>query len=161
MNKVTSPNITFQHCDFSHPSHQKAFIQLIDEYIQHPMGDAAPLSYEKKQLLLEDLAQHPSVLTIFAIYENEYAGLAVGFIKYSTFCVAPYVNVHDFIITQTHRNKKLGHLLLTYLINLAKERRYCKVNLEVRTDNQVAQDLYRSLGFTECHPPMLFWQKLL
>lgn len=161
MNNSTAPNITFQTCDFSHKRHQKAFIHLIDAYMQDPMGDARPLDEGQKQQMTSDLAKHPSVLAIFVLFEGEYAGLAVTFTNYSTFRVAPYLNVHDLIIDERFRNKKLGRSLMNYLIDLAKNRSYCKVNLEVRHDNLIAQGLYRSLAFTECQPPMLFWEKLL
>jgi GNAT superfamily N-acetyltransferase len=161
MTKSTAPNITFQTCNFSHKRHQKAFIHLIDAYMQDPMGDARPLNNEQKQQLISDLAKHPSVLAIFVLCEEDYAGLAVAFTNYSTFRVARYLNVHDLIIDPKYRNKKLGRLLMNYLIGLAKNRSYCKVNLEVRHDNLIAQGLYRSLGFKECQPPMLFWEKLL
>jgi GNAT superfamily N-acetyltransferase len=161
MNKSTVPIITFQTCDFSHKRHQKAFIHLIDAYMQDPMGDARPLNNEQKHLLIRDLYKHPSVLAIFVLFEEDYAGLAVTFTNYSTFRVAPYLNVHDLVIAPKYRNKKLGRSLLNYLINHAMERQYCKINLEVRHDNHIAQSLYHSLGFTECQPPMLFWEKLL
>lgn len=161
MNKHTAQKVTFQTCDLSLANHQKAFIHLIATYMQDPMGDGPPLDEGQKQQLISDLAKHPSVLAIFVLCEEDYAGLAVAFTNYSTFKAAHYLNVHDLIIDPKFRNQKLGRLLLNYLINLAKERNYCKVNLEVRHDNHLAQGLYLSLGFTECQPPMLFWEKLL
>jgi ribosomal protein S18 acetylase RimI-like enzyme len=161
MNKATAPKVTFQHCDFSLPNHQKEFIRLIEAYMQDPMGDAPSLSDAQKQNLIHDLDKHPSALVIFVLCDGVFAGLAVGFTNYSTFRAAHYLNVHDLIIDKNFRNKKLGRALLNYLIDIAKDYNYCKVTLEVRNDNHIAQGLYRSLGFTECQPPMLFWQKLL
>jgi len=41
----------------------------------------------------------------------------------------------------------------------AKNRNCSKVTLEVREDNITAQNLYKSIGFGECEPPMKFWVK--
>lgn len=161
MIKPNGQKMTFLTCDFSLARHQKAFIQLVNAYMQDPMGDAQPLTDGQKQQLISDLAKHPTVLAIFVLFEGEYAGLAVAFTNYSTFRAAPYLNVHDLIIDPKYRNKKLGRALIQYLIELAKDRKYCKVNLEVRHDNHIAQGLYNSLGFAECQPPMRFWEKLL
>jgi ribosomal protein S18 acetylase RimI-like enzyme len=161
MNKTTAPKVTFQPCNFSHPDHQKAFIHLIGAYMQDPMGAAPPLSEVQKQKLISDLSQHPSVLVIFILCEEAYVGLAVGFINYATFRAAHYLNVHDLIIDPKYRNQKLGRLLMNHLIELSKNRNYCKITLEVRNDNHIAQSLYSSLGFTDCQPPMLYWEKLL
>ncbi len=161
MNKHNAQKVTFRTCNFNLASHQKAFIHLIATYMHDPMGDAPPLDEGQKQQMISALAKHPSVLTIFVLFEGGYAGLAVAFINYSTFKAAHYLNVHDLVIDPKFRNKKLGRLLLNYLIDLAMERQYCKITLEVRNDNHIAQGLYRSLDFTECQPPMLFWEKLL
>lgn len=161
MNKTSAQDVTFQPCDFGLASHQKEFILLMDAYMNDPMGEARPLKDEQKQQLISDLAQHPSVLAIFVLFKEAYAGLAVTFTNYSTFRVAPCLNVHDLIIHPKYRNLKLGRFLMNHLMDHAKNHAYCKVNLEVRNDNHIAQSLYRSLGFTECQPPMLFWEKLL
>jgi ribosomal protein S18 acetylase RimI-like enzyme len=44
---------------------------------------------------------------------------------------------------------------------MAQERGYCKLTLEVRKDNPVAQRVYRNLGFEAGTPEMLFWSKML
>ena len=48
---------------------------------------------------------------------------------------------------------------LEKLIELAQEREFCKVTLEVRDDNTVAQAMYKELGFADCEPKMHFWTK--
>jgi ribosomal protein S18 acetylase RimI-like enzyme len=161
MSKPAAPKVHFQSCNFNQSDHQEAFTHLIGTYMQDPMGDTLPLSPVQKQKLLSDLAEHPSVLAFFILSDNEYAGLAVAFSNYSTFRAARYLNIHDLIIHPKHRNKNLGRLLMNHLIDYAKERHYCKITLEVRNDNHIAQSLYRSIDFAECHPPMLFWEKLL
>ncbi|MHB9142771.1 MAG: GNAT family N-acetyltransferase, partial [Paludibacter sp.] len=60
-----------------------------------------------------------------------------------------------------YRGKGLGKALMKKLEDISIERNYCKITLEVREDNAVAQNLYRSLGYGECQPKMLFWTKKL
>jgi ribosomal protein S18 acetylase RimI-like enzyme len=67
--------------------------------------------------------------------------------------------VHDLAVIKTARGKGIGRKLLERIIEIAKEKDYCKVTLEVRTDNINAQGLYKSLGFIECKPVMHYWEK--
>jgi ribosomal protein S18 acetylase RimI-like enzyme len=46
-------------------------------------------------------------------------------------------------------------------VAIATERKYCKVTLEVRSDNLPAQMLYKSMGFKDSNPSMYFWTKEL
>jgi ribosomal protein S18 acetylase RimI-like enzyme len=41
----------------------------------------------------------------------------------------------------------------------SKERRCCRITLEVREDNRIAQKLYKSMGFEPTVPEMLYWRK--
>lgn len=51
-------------------------------------------------------------------------------------------------ILEEHRGRKIGRLLLEYLIAFAKESEYiAKIDLQVRIDNTVAIKLYKSLNF--------------
>jgi ribosomal protein S18 acetylase RimI-like enzyme len=47
------------------------------------------------------------------------------------------------------------------LVEIASDRAYCKITLEVREDNEAALALYRNMGFVECEPKMYFWTKTL
>jgi ribosomal protein S18 acetylase RimI-like enzyme len=75
--------------------------------------------------------------------------------------VKAYLNIHDIVVYERFRSKGLGKALMEKLVEISVERDYCKITLEVREDNQVAQSLYRSLGFEECKPNMFFWTKKL
>jgi ribosomal protein S18 acetylase RimI-like enzyme len=53
-------------------------------------------------------------------------------------------------------------MLLEKNVTWAREKLGCsKVTLEVRDDNLVAKSLYKSLGFKDSDPPMLYWTKML
>jgi ribosomal protein S18 acetylase RimI-like enzyme len=98
---------------------------------------------------------------LFEIYDGTVAGVATCFENFSTFMVKPYLNIHDFFVHPDFRGKGLANRLMQELISIANERKYCKITLEVREDNLVAQGLYKSHGFEDCKPNMLFWTKKL
>ncbi|MDP4240653.1 MAG: GNAT family N-acetyltransferase [Bacteroidota bacterium] len=154
-------NITFEHCDFENPVHLTALAGLLNHYMADPMGDAPPLNKLKQLRLVDGLATHPSAFVLFVLYKGEIAGLTTCFINFSTFNIKPYLYIHDLVVYAGFRNKGLGKALMEKLIELSAERGYCKITLEVREDNKIAQGLYRSLGFEDCNPAMFFWTKKL
>lgn len=98
---------------------------------------------------------------LFIEYNSEIVGLATCFINYSTFKAQPYINVHDIVIHSSMRGKQLGKLLMQKIIEIAHHYNCCKVTLEVREDNIVAQRMYKQLGFADTNPPMHFWTRVL
>jgi len=110
---------------------------------------------------VDGLANHPTAFVLFICHEGRYAGMVTCFELFSTFTVKPYLYVHDVVIHSDFRGKGLGRKLMEQVVAYSNERNYCKITLEVREDNPVAQQLYKSLGFDECNPSMLFWTKKL
>jgi len=153
--------IEFEFCDYENPTHLNALVDLLNHYMSDPMGESEPLNKRQQLRLVDGLANHPSSFVLFALYDQKIVGLATCFINFSTFKVKPYINLHDIVINEQYRGKGLGRLLLEELINISEQRKYCKISLEVREDNKVAQNLYRSLGFNECSPNMYFWTKMI
>lgn len=146
-------------CDFKNVVHRQKVVELIDAYMQDPMGGGNPMPEKNKQPLVEGLATQPGTFVLFAVEEDRYLGVATCFVNFSTFNVKPYINVHDLAVIKAARGKGVGRKLLERIIEIAKEKDYCKVTLEVRNDNHNAQGLYKSLGFNECKPVMHFWEK--
>lgn len=153
--------IEFEFCDFENPTHLTALADLLNMYMADPMGDSPQLNKLQQLRLVDGLANHPASFVLFEIYDGVAVGLATCFIYFSTFLVKPYLNIHDFFVHPDHRGKGLANKLMQELVSIANERKYCKITLEVREDNRVAQGLYKSLGFEECQPNMLFWTKKL
>lgn len=154
-------NIEFTFCDYHNPQHCLKLTELLNCYIADPMGGGTPLDIEKSQQLITGLQAHPSSFVLFVSLNSEIAGLATCFINFSTFKVKPFINIHDIIIKKEMREKGLGRALLNKIIEIAADRNYCKVNLEVREDNVNAKALYQSLGFKDTEPAMHFWTKSL
>lgn len=154
-------NITYAFCDFSDEEHCSKLVALINQYIADPMGGGTPLTPMQQLRLVDGLANHPSSFVLFVLLDNQIVGLATCFINFSTFKAKPYINIHDLIIDNYYRGKGLGRSLLQQIELIGKERKYCKITLEVREDNTVAQNLYTKLGYKDAEPKMHFWTKEL
>lgn len=153
--------IIFEFCDFENPDHLTALAALTNHYMSDPMGGLPELSKLQQLRLVDGLANHPTAEVLFAISGEKVLGLATCFVNFSTFQVKPYLYIHDICVWKEHRGKGVGKMLMEKLIAIAEERKYCKITLEVREDNAVAQSLYKSLGFKDSESKMLFWTKKL
>jgi ribosomal protein S18 acetylase RimI-like enzyme len=144
-------------CDFKNEEHRQKLVELTEAYMADPMGGEEIMKDEIKKKLVNGLREHPACMVLFAQVENEYVGIATSYINFSTFKAKPYFNVHDIAVKKEFRGMGIGRKLLERVIELAQERDFCKVTLEVRDDNYNAQHLYKSLGFKDCEPKMYFW----
>jgi ribosomal protein S18 acetylase RimI-like enzyme len=129
-------------CDFNNPDHCRALVSLMNEYIADKMGDGIPYTQEQKLALVEGLRRHESKLIVLAKSGDRFVGLTNSFVNFATFTVKPFVNIHDVIVTSDWRNKGLGRLMLSKVIEKALELGCSKVTLEVREDNDNAKHLY-------------------
>jgi len=148
-------------CNLSDPLHCQAVSELTATYMLDDMGSSEVMSALMKEALIEGLAKHPAKLLLLANMDNRFVGLCTCFINFSTFKVKPYLNIHDVIVLNEYRNMKIGRKLIEKAMDIARQRNYCKLTLEVRNDNQNAMHLYKSLGFLDSTPPMFFWTKTL
>lgn len=147
--------------DFSNQQHCDAVIELMNHYMQDPMGDAQPHNEESAVRLIEGLHKHSNKLCLLAEQDGEFIGLTNCFIGFGTFAAKPFINIHDIVVKNSVRGKGVGRLLLKRIKEMGEEMGCCKVTLEVRADNKLAQHLYSDMGFKEENPPMHFWVKKL
>lgn len=155
-------DISFEFCDFNDIEHQKALNSLLNSYMQDPMGDYPPHDENEQKALIEGLGNHPTTFVLFLKYKDNYLGFSTCFVNYSTFKLKPYLYIHDFFISKGIRGKNLGKAMMEKLVSISMERGYCKMSLEVRDDNKIAQNLYRKVGFGECtQMKMHYWEKEL
>jgi len=123
------------------------------------MGGGTPQTSLKQLQVVNGLANHTSSFVLFILVDRQIVGLATCFINFSTFKAKPFINIHDLIIGKDFRGKGLGRRLLLQVESIAKERKYCKITLEVREDNFAAKTLYAELGFKDVIPMMHFWTR--
>jgi ribosomal protein S18 acetylase RimI-like enzyme len=160
-NQASDKQISFVFCDFSELEHVNAMLEMLNHYMEDPMGDHLPHDRKKQEKLIRDLAAHPTVEILLAKVDGKYAGMVTTFVNYSTFKLQPYLYIHDVVVHESNRGQGIGRKMLQFLHTEAKSRGYCKVTLEVREDNPAALKLYASLGYKDCEPKMYFWTKYL
>ena len=158
--------ITILPVDFSKPSDQDAFWNLLNAYAIDIMGGGTPLDASIRTRLLHDLSQNKQALNYIAYDTNIPVGLVNCFLSYSTFYAAPLLNIHDLVVLPSHRGKGISKLLLKTVEDKAVELGCCKLTLEVLEGNQVARKVYNRFGFQsyELDPAAgkaLFLEKLL
>jgi ribosomal protein S18 acetylase RimI-like enzyme len=144
--------------DLDSPSHTRGLVECLDSYANDEMGGEQPLSAAVKSALIPGLKAQPGRLILLALEAELVVGIAICFMGFSTFAAKPRLNVHDLCVLPSHRGQGIGRRLMQAVLERAKSLGACAVTLEVRTDNRVAQGLYRSLGFTDAFAPMEFWQ---
>ncbi len=153
--------LSFCYCDFSNEEHCTQLARLINHYIADPMGGGTPLTPLQQLRMVDGLANHPASFVLLASVNHQIIGLATCFLNFSTFKAKPYINIHDLIVDRPYRGKGYGCLILQQIEVIARERKCCKITLEVREDNFPARTLYREQGFKAVYPPMFFWSKEL
>lgn len=139
--------VSVREADLAHPPDASAIVELIDEYARDAMGGGRPLPPEVSDGLAEGLAAHPTSFVLLAVREDRPVGVAVCFRGFSTFRARPLINVHDLAVTREMRGHGVGRQLLMAVEERARALGCCKLTLEVRGDNRIAQGLYRSFGF--------------
>lgn len=155
------PDLRFAVANLDDPAHAAGIVDCLNAYACDPMGGGEPLPATIKEAIIAGLKAHGANVSLLAIEADKIIGVAVCMMSFSTFRAAPRLNLHDFTVLPAARGRGIGRRLLTEVICHARAHRYCAVTLEVRTDNQAAQSLYRSLGFADCAAPMAFWIKTL
>lgn len=145
--------------DLQIKEHEQAFIKLMNAYMKHPMGKSASITADLANEIIRGLIEHPTYIGVMVKKDYQYVGLANCFKNYSTFNAKPLINIHDFIVLTENRKSGVGQFLLNGVWNIGKQLGCCRVNLEVRYDNDAAMNLYKKVGYNECNPPMYFWEK--
>ena len=147
--------------DLQNPVHCDQVIKLLNDYMNDHMGNNRPMPKELGPQIISGLKQHIGFLGFFVMDNDQFAGLANCNINFSTFQAKPLINIHDFVVAPECRNIGAGHFLLRGVINYASQNGFCRVNLEVREDNLTAKSVYKKMGFTDCVPRMMFWERKL
>jgi ribosomal protein S18 acetylase RimI-like enzyme len=153
--------VTIIPCDYANIEHTVAVVMLLNAYIADKMGGGRVLDKDDGKRLTESLKAHQKSIVLLAFGESGFVGLLVAFENISTFAARAMINIHDVVVLSKFRAGGVGRALMEAVICEAKKRECVRVTLEVRKDNEIAQNLYKDLGFKEAEPAMFFWKKEL
>ena len=84
--------------DYHNPTHCLELIRLLNLYREDPMGAVPRMSKKEGEMLIEGLRKTPSAITLLVFKGVQAVGMANGFVNFSTFQLAPYLNIHDVCI---------------------------------------------------------------
>ncbi|MDR0761766.1 MAG: GNAT family N-acetyltransferase [Campylobacteraceae bacterium] len=154
-------SINIINCDYKNPKHTNAVKLLLNAYITDEMGGGKPLSEEIQKFLIKRLSTHKTAIVLLAQIDAEFAGLLIAFENIATFKAKPMINIHDIIVLKKYRGSGVGRMLMNAVADEAKKRGCVRITLEVREDNVIAQNLYKSMDFKETEPKMFYWRKEL
>ena len=136
--------------DYHKATHARTIIDLLDAYARDPMGGGEALSAFAKANLVNALAQRPQAFSVLA-FTDATESVPVGLINciegFSTFKCQPLVNVHDVVVLDAYRGKRIAQQMLGLVSQIALQRGACKLTLEVLQGNTGAVKLYERVGF--------------
>lgn len=155
---MTAQSYSYAELNIDDEDHQMALFNLMNAYMLDRMGCEKPLEVDSFQDLVRGLQNQSNYIGVLVKNEDGYIALANCFVNFSTFKISTLLNIHDLIVLPDHRGKGVGRFLMQSIKIIAKKIDCCKITLEVRNDNQTAQNLYLSEGFKECNPAMYFWE---
>ncbi len=152
--------------DYSNEQHSNDIVSLLNDYALDSMGGGEALSSYVKENLVNELAKQHGAITVLAYIDNKPAGLINCFQGFSTFKCKPLLNIHDVVVLNQYRGQGICQKMLNKIEELATEKGYCKLTLEVLEGNEAAKKAYINYGFEayELDPAngkALFWQKTL
>jgi ribosomal protein S18 acetylase RimI-like enzyme len=152
--------------DLENASHADDILNMLGQYAEDIMGGGNELSLQVKQNLIPQLSKRTDCLILLAYDESTPIGLSIAFEGFSTFYAKPLLNIHDFVVSPNYRGKGIAKLLLDKTEEIARQRGYCKLTLEVLQGNSRAQKIYKDFGFAgyeldEKNGKALFWDKKL
>ncbi len=153
--------------DYSNSAQMDILLELLQMYAQDPMGGGASIPPHVISELPKALKERPFMhsFIVFSTH-NKALGFANCIESFSTFAAKSVLNIHDFAVLPSERNKGVSQFLLHEICEFAKGIQCCKLTLEVLEGNTAAIAAYRSSGFKayELDPEMgkaLFFQKYL
>ncbi|BAX79252.1 GNAT family N-acetyltransferase [Labilibaculum antarcticum] len=155
---MTTLSYSFVELNLDDQNHQTALFNLMNTYMLDRMGCEKPLHVDSFQDLVKGLKNQANYIGVLVKIDGGYIALANCFVNFSTFQMSSLINIHDLIVLPDYRGKGVGRFLMQSVKAIARNRDCCKITLEVRNDNQTAQNLYLSEGFKECSPSMYFWE---
>lgn len=146
------------HCD--------ALMDQMSLYATDIMGGGDQLSLYCQKNLIPKLKKREDYHAWLAFDGEKAIGILNAFESFSTFYAQPLLNIHDLAVTPAYRNKGVATQLMQQAEQFSIQQNYCKLTLEVLTENELAKHLYKTLGYAPYQLSATagvaeFWQKQL
>ena len=124
---------------------RKALVGMLEALaVQH----GVEVSEEKLSAAFDHALANPAqVRFAVAQRDDEVVGIVSLQEAYSTWQAAAYGTIEDFYVKAGEREKGVGTELLALLMEEARRRGYCRVELQVQEDNDAAWKFYEARGF--------------
>jgi len=121
-----------------------ALIVALAEFEKLPPPDADA----QARLIADGFGEHPRYEAYLAFQEstNTPIGYAFIFETYSTFLARPTLYLEDLFVLPDYRRQGVGGALLKFLIGMAQERGYGRMEWTCLAWNTNAQAVYEKLG---------------
>jgi ribosomal protein S18 acetylase RimI-like enzyme len=159
-------NVEIIKADYLNPAHGRAIGHLLNAYASDLMGGGKFLDPKLLEKLPTELSKLPHAFSLIAYFGADPVGLVNCFEGFSTFKCKPLINIHDMVVLKAFRGQGIAQKLLKATEAIAIEHGCCKLTLEVLSNNQIAQGVYRKFGFSDyaldpSAGTALFWEKFL
>ena len=139
--------LTVLQADYANAGHARAVVDLLDAYARDPAGGGHALETFTRDHLIASLAARPQAFSVLAFDGEVPVGLVNCLEGFSTFACRPLVNIHDLAVLPSHRGRRVAEQMLQLVERIARERKACKLTLEVLSGNHSANRLYTRVGF--------------
>ena len=139
--------LTVLQADYANAGHARAVVDLLDAYARDPAGGGHALETFTRDNLIASLAARPQAFSVLAFDGEVPVGLVNCLEGFSTFACRPLVNIHDLAVLPSHRGRRVAEQMLQLVERIARERKACKLTLEVLSGNHSANRLYTRVGF--------------
>lgn len=173
--------VIVRRADLTSPADCDSVLHLLNAYALDPMGGGEPLSEYARSHVIQGMLDMGPLCRVYlavgvraqggafedaAFEDGRAVGLANCFIGFSTFKAKRLINIHDFAVLPEFRGKGVARMLMHAIEADAVIDGFCKITLEVLSNNVAAKACYVSCGFTdyallEDAGTALFWQKKL
>lgn len=139
--------IKIQEADLTDQTHQNAIVTLLNLYALDLQGYKKSLPESVLKDLIPEMRKIPTSMVFLASIGQDFVGMAICFLGFSSFYARPLINIHDFTVKKEFRRKGIGKKLVEAIQKKAQFLNCCKLTLEVQEKNVSALRLYENCGF--------------